>query len=303
MAKQTREQMGVKAGDKIVIKGKVSFARLDKAVTGEALAAENKRRASLGMLPTKEFRSVTIEEPEVVQGANTPLANYYAQNVYPAKSSGKNSMSFESKSLYPPQYGHIQNGTIVEIQDPERNPAQGQVIYLMITAFAPKGFNNLGSTFDAIVYDEGQIKFYEGNNSLAGFGAAMNMPVETLPAGATAQATAAPEQNNAFGGGQQGGFGGAPVNQPNQNQGFGNAPAQQQGGFGAPAQGGFGAPAGDPNQPAQQGGFGAPAQGNAFGVQDNQVAGNQGSPFGGGGNASPFGGASNAGQPTSNPFA
>ena len=239
--KQTREQLGVKAGDKIILKGKVTFARLDKVVTGEALAKENERRAKLNMLPTKEFRSVTIEDPEVVQGQGTPLAMYYGQSVYQSKSNGKNTMSFESKSLYPPQYGHMQDGKIVQIPDPQRNPAQGQEIYLMISAFAPKGFNNLGSTFDAIVFGEGEIKFYENNNALSGFGEALNMPVETLPTNGQPETQSQPEPEpvtaNGFGQGTQGGFGGAPVGQPNS---FGQA----------------------------QGGASNP-----FGVQDNDLAG------------------------------
>lgn len=297
MAKLTREQAGVKAGDKIILKGKVAFARLDKAVTGEALARENERRAKHGMLPTKEFRSITIEDPEIVQGAGTPLATYYGQSVYTANGTGKPSMTIESKSLYPPQYGHMVNGTVQEIADPQRNPATGQVVYVMISAFAPKGFNNLGSSFDAIIFDEGPIQFYEGNNSLAGFGQAMNMKVTPLPAVAE-QPIEQPLQ-------QAVGFGAQPVTQTAQAQtGFGQNPAAVQnqpvyGTFGQapvgdpnqPVQGGFGqAPINDPNQP-EQGGF-PPTNANPFGVQDADLAAS-GNPFGAG----------NSGNPGSNPFA
>lgn len=272
MAKQTREQLGVQPNDKIILKGRVTFARLDKAVTGEALAKENERRAKLGMLKTKEFRSVTIEEPVVVQGQDTPLANFHAQEVYNAKASGKPTMSFESKSLYPPQYGHMQeNGAVQEMEDPQKNPAQGQEVYLMISAFAPKGFNNLGSTFDAIVFPPGEIQFYEGKaNNLAGFGQAMNMPVQPLGNNGSGQPQPTQEP--------------APQEQP---VGVG-AGAGAQNGFN-----GFGqAPTGDPNQTNQSqngfGGFGQTDQQgqNGFGQQPQQgqdgAAGpfNQGSPFG-----------------------
>lgn len=276
MAKQTHEQLGVQAGDKIILKGKVAFARLDKLVEGQALDRENERRSKIGMLATKAFRSVSIEEPEMVQGEGTPLAQYYGQNIYQSKSTGKQTMSFESKSLFAPQFGHIQNGKVQEIADPGRNPAQGQVVYLMISAFSPKNFNNLGSTFDAVVYEEGPIDFYEGNNSLSGFGAAMNMPVESMPAGQTPapQTASQPEPNNGFG---------QPNQDPNQGQnGFGNAPVgdpnQNQGGFGQ----------GQPNQ--NQGG----QPNSPFGVQDKDVNGG-GSPFGGG--------AGNNGQRGNSPFA
>lgn len=304
MAKQTREQLGVQPGDKIVLKGKVAFARVDKAVTGEALARENERRAKLGMMKTKEFRSISIEEPEIVQGEGTPLANFHSQEVYTAKGTGKPTMSFESKSLFAPSYGHMQeNGSILEIADPEKNPAQGQVVYLMISAFAPKGFNNMGSTFDSIVFAPGEIKFYEGSNgSLAGFGQMMNMPVERMgnsaPQTQPVQETVPQEQlvgagvgvGAGFGQGQdqsfgvvgQGqGFGQAPTNDPNQQ------PETNQAGFGG-FSGGFGQP-----NPAQGQGTTDP-----FGVQEGSVP-NQGSPFGGG-NGAPFG---NNGQRGQSPYA
>lgn len=279
-AKQTREQLGVKEGDKIILKGKVAFARLDKAVTGDALARENERRARMGMLHTKAFRSVSIEEPEIVQGDGTPLANFYAQEVYNAKGSGKPTMSFESKSLFAPSYGHMQeDGTIQEMADPEKNPAQGQVIYLMVTAFKAKGFTNLGSTFDAIVYEKGNINFYEGKgNSLAGFGQAMNMPVQNMPSGGAqtqqTQENVAQEQQQPVGAGVgagagQGGFGQAPTGDPNQ-------PQTNQGGFGGFNQG--------QPQDQGQGGFGQAnpdqngANGNPFGVDGGSIS-NQGSPF------------------------
>lgn len=324
--KQTREQLGVKAGDQIIIKGRVAFARLDKPVSGQALKKENERRAKLGMLPTKEFRSLTIEDPTVVQGEGTPLAAFYGQKVYQNTANQKMTMAFESKSLYPPKYGHKKDGVIVEMPDPERNPAPGQVVYIMINAYAPKGFSNLGSSFDAIVFEEGEIKFYEGNNGLAGFGQAMNMAVAPLPA--------AVGQNN-----PQMGSGG--MNPPNHN-GFNQASQhnfnqESQGGFHQaptgsyeqPQNGGFGgAPTGDPNQFNQQNQanqfnqsnqgnfgqsnqFGQPNQGgfdqanqfngneqvnqkdNPFGVQDRDLAVN-GNPFGSGAGNS---------QRGSNPFA
>jgi hypothetical protein len=274
--KSTREQLGVKEGDKIILRGKVAFARLDKAVDGEALARENERRARLGMLHTKPFRSIVIEEPEIVQGQGIPLASYHGQEVYQAKGTGKPTMSFESKSLFAPSYGHIQeNGSILEIADPQKNPAQGQVVYLMVTAFKAKGFTNLGSTFDAVVFEKGAIQFYEGKgNSLAGFGQAMNMPVESMPmaVGQTAPPVNAPQEElvGAGAGQQQGGFGGfgqAPAADPNQGQ-------VNQGSFG-----GFGQV-----NPGQNG-----ATSNPFGVQGDAVT-NQGSPFGNG-------------QPGKNPFA
>lgn len=307
--KQTREQMGVKEGDQIVIKGKVSFSRLDKAVEGEALAKENERRSRLGMLHTKAFRSVSIEDPEVVQGGNTPLANFHGQDVYKAKGTGKPTMSLESKSLFAPSYGHIQeDGTVLEMADPQKNPAQGQIVYLMITAFKAKGFNNLGSTFDTVVFEKGPINFYEGKgNSLAGFGKAMNMPVESMPAVSYQEQPVNAPQGELVGAGvgagqNQGGFGGfsqAPTGDPNQgqgNQGFGGFnPNQGDGGFGQQNQGGFAQQNQGGFGQQNQGGFGQADAGqngvseNPFGVQGDQVS-NQSSPFANNGQrgASPY---------------
>ncbi|MCC2248939.1 hypothetical protein JUJ52_03070 [Virgibacillus sp. AGTR] len=262
MVKQRREQMGVQPGDEIVLKGTVTFARLDKPVTGEALVQENNRRARLGMSPIDEFRSITIENPEIVQGEGTPLANFHAQGVYQAKGTGKPTMGFESKSLYPPKYGHMQeDGSVQEIPDPQKNPSPGQVVYLLIRAYGKKGYNNLGSTFDNIVFAPGEINFYEGRgNGLEGFGKAMNMPVHPIKNDNTQNQ---PVQENV-----------------DQKQLVGAGAGQGQG-FGGFSQ----APAGDPNQPeTNQDGFAGFGQANGatnnpFGVQEGTIP-NQGSPFG-----------------------
>lgn len=225
MAKQSREQFGVKAGDRIILKGKAGFARIDKLVEGEALVQENERRKQNGMIVSdKPFRSIVIEEPEIVEGAGTPLANFHAQGVYTASKSGKPSMSFESKSKFAPEFGHMQDGKVVPIADPQKNPAPGQEIYLIIEAYQPKGQPKLGSTFNGIVYGEGEIKFYEGQggSALAGFGQALGIEV----AKGEAQAAPAEQPASAFAG-----FGQAPVVEGNDAPAanpFGAAPADGQ---------------------------------------------------------------------------
>lgn len=193
MAKQSREQLGVQNNDYIVIKGLVTFARLDKAVDGDALEKENARRRSQGrIVADKPFRSVTIEQPEIAYGQGTPLASFYGQQIYTTKD-GKQAMTFESKSPFAPKFGHLQNGTLVEIQDPMKNPNKGQEIYIKLEAYTPKGFNKMGSSFTQIVYGEGEIDFYEaGGGSLTGFGEALNVPVKPLE-----QTTTTPVNNNA----------------------------------------------------------------------------------------------------------
>lgn len=197
--RQTREQLGVKPGDKIVIKGEVSFAKIDKLVDGDALASENTRRAKHGMLAAdKPFRSISIENPVIVSGQGTPLATFYGQTVYANGKTGAQTMSIESKSMFAPTFGHIQNGKLVEIEDPKRNPDKGQVVYLMIEAYLPKGYNKLGSSFNAVVYEEGDINFYEAGGGLQGFGQALGLDVESLSSTPQAQPEVAQTQN-AFG--------------------------------------------------------------------------------------------------------
>lgn len=244
VVKLTREQLGVQKDDMIVIEGTVSFSRTDKLVEGEALVAENKRREGINMMKSdKPFRSISIVDPKIVKGEGTPLAQFHGQSVYQDKN-GKSAMSLESKSQFAPKYGHIQNGTLVEIADPMKNPAPGQKVLLFIQAYGSKSFSKMGSSFNAIVFPEGEIKFYEaanGGGGLAGFGEALNLPVQNLtgqapePANLLTQPTAPAQTEQPV----ANGFGAAPV-QPatptpepvtapsldKQFAGFGQAPAQ-----------------------------------------------------------------------------
>lgn len=176
MAKLTREQCGVAVGDTITIRGTVKFAKLDKPVEGKALDKVNARRVNKGMKETKAFRRITIKNPSIVEGQGTPLAKFYEQNIY------RNIMTLESKSLFPPSYKHIQDGEVVTIEDPKKNPVTGQEIMIQLSAFQSKGFTYLGSGLDAIIFPEGPIQFYEvsrAEENLPGFGESTNLLVDT----------------------------------------------------------------------------------------------------------------------------
>lgn len=176
MSRLTREQFGVALGDTIIIRGTVTFAKLDKPVNGKALDKVNQRRLKRGMKETKPFRRITIKNPSIIQGQGTPLAKFYEQNIY------RNKITLESKSLFPPVYKHVQNGDAVMIDDPQKNPAIGQEIMIQISAFQSKGFPYLGSGFDVIIFPEGPIQFYEASRAeenLSGFGKSIDLPVDT----------------------------------------------------------------------------------------------------------------------------
>lgn len=230
--KQTREELGVKKGDQIVIKGEVTFAKLDKPIDGAELEKQNAKRK----FKTGPYRTITIENLEIVAGQGTPLAQFHGQEVYTSKATNNQAFNMESKSPFAPVYGHIQeDGSVLEIEDPLRNPEKGQVVYLMINAFASKGYSNLGSTFDNVVFEKGDIEFYEGGgSSLAGFGKIMGIDVESAPA----DANQAPVEANT-----QQGFGQAPV-----------APAQETPAQEAPAPAAAPNPFGQtaPEAPAQE---------------------------------------------------
>ncbi|OMF76691.1 hypothetical protein [Paenibacillus glucanolyticus] len=176
MSKLTREQFGVALGDSILIRGTVKSAKLDKPVDGAALDKVNQRRLNKGMKKTKPFRRITIKNPSIVEGQGSPLAKFYEQNIY------RNKLTFESKSLFPPAYKHMQNGEAVIINDPQKNPATGQEIMIRISTFQSKGFPYLGSGIDAIIFPEGPIKFYEVSRAeehLPGFGISIDLPIDT----------------------------------------------------------------------------------------------------------------------------
>jgi len=168
--KQKMEDFGVKEGDQILLRGNVVYARIDKAIDGESLARDNERRRQNNqMLMEKPYRTITIEDVTIIQGENTPLANFQTQRIYEGKS-GRPNISFVSKSKYAPKYAHLQNGEVVQIPDPKKNPDVGQEVYLTITAFSVPNQPNIGSTFDAVMFGEGPIRFYESGGNLTGYG-------------------------------------------------------------------------------------------------------------------------------------
>lgn len=188
MSKLTREQLGVALGDTIIIRGTVKFANLDKPIDGKALDKVNQVRLKRGMKETKPFRRITLKNPSIMQGQGTPLAKFYEQSIY------RNKIVLDSRSLFPPAYKQIQNGKTVKIDDPQKNPAIGQEIMIQISAFQSKGFSNLGSGLDVIIFPEGPIKFYEASRAeenLPGFGKSIALPVDA-PAVNTRGFAAAP---------------------------------------------------------------------------------------------------------------
>ncbi len=162
--RQTREALGVKAGDQIVIRGKVAFSELATPVEGDRLTQKVERQKKLGMVypTTVPHRSVTITDVSVEpEFQGTPLATYHGQEIYVNKD-GKHAMTLESKSPFAPDFFHDQgDGKAVKITELPAELGVGQEVKVLITAFASKKYANLGSAFDAFVLPPGEINYYE----------------------------------------------------------------------------------------------------------------------------------------------
>lgn len=261
--KQTREAMGVQAGDRIYVKGYVKFARLDKLVEGKELEKTNSFRRSRGAMETGPYRSIRIENPEVVFGAGTPLANFHMQNNTWQDKDGTTLMELESKAPNPPNYGYfLDNGDIKQMVDPQKNPAVGQEVFIEIVAFKSKSYPNLGSSFNGIVFPNENIQYYQPNGGINGFAEAFGGKIIALTPEEIAQANtqnAEPEPNaNMNAGGYNQENANTYQNQPAPQQNFNQQAPQTQQNF---------------NQPASQPNFNQ--QANPFGQPDVQNQQNQ----------------------------
>lgn len=176
----TREQLGVQIGDQVVIKGYVRYARIAEKIDGAELERENANRLKQGRpAATAPFYHLVITSPEIIAGQGTPLAKFYEQRFYRKEGTDIVTIDFESKTVLPIPYGQMTDDytAYMPINDPGKNPAEGQEVFLTITAFGDKDdkTKKMGSTFDAIIYGPGEIKFYEGGDRLANFGKALNL--------------------------------------------------------------------------------------------------------------------------------
>lgn len=166
--RQTREALGVKAGDEVIIRGTVAFSEIAEKVEGDRLAQKVERQKKMGMIyPTdKPHYSLSIVDVSVdpkYQG--TPLAKFYGQEVYTNKDN-QTAMTLESKSPFAPKIFHNQgDGKAVEITKLPAEFGQGQEVQLLVRAFASKKFANLGSAFEAILLPAGDIKYYTSGAS------------------------------------------------------------------------------------------------------------------------------------------
>lgn len=171
--RKTREELGVKPGDTIVISGTVAYARLLNKISGAELEKDIKERQSRNQIPINDpYYSVTLEDVEISRGANTPLAIFTGQSVYTRKS-GKKAISLTSKSAFPVTFFHeTGNGQAVQIT-PDAEFAVGQKISILIKAFMPKSFNRMSSSPQSVLIPEGEIQYYTASGAAAdlnGFG-------------------------------------------------------------------------------------------------------------------------------------
>lgn len=224
----TREQLGVQPKDSIAIKGNVSYSRILTKVEGEELKEADARRAQKNQIVIgKPYYSITITNPVVTHGAGTPLATFHEQSIYTNKN-GEPAMSFTSKSAIPIRFYQLAEDGSAHPVTFEAELGQNQEVWLLIDAYRPKNFNNIGSTFSAVMVPAGEIKYYQSGiaNDLAGFGVApsptqnagqsvpqpnLGVPTQTQPMQNQTQTQAVPTQAPFQQAANQ-----APTQQPNQ---------------------------------------------------------------------------------------
>lgn len=198
MTKKTREEMGVKAGDKIIIKGIVTFSEVATRVEGQRLDDKIKREEGRGAkFPvTVPHYAIAIEDVEVGdEYKGTPLANYHGQEVYLNKA-GKSAMGMVTKSPFKPNVYHIQaDGKALQLEL-EAELGKGQPVELLVEAFGSKTYAKLGSSFSALKLPQGNIKMYSSsaNSEIEAFGLEMVdvAPVQSPYGGAAVATVEAP---------------------------------------------------------------------------------------------------------------
>lgn len=194
--KLTREQLGVKLGDQIVIKGEMTFSRVFNRIEGEEFQKDVERRRAAGRIPeTGPYFTLSIKNPVITSGADTPLAKFHEQGFYSNKNTGELTLSLTSKSSMPVGAFQLQDdGTAIPIQL-EGELAQGQEVYVLINTFKSKNYANLSSSFSALMFPVGPINYYKSgiSQALAGFGVKQGVAPTTTAAAAPAQ-PAAPVQ-------------------------------------------------------------------------------------------------------------
>lgn len=163
MTKSSLEQLGVKAGDRIIVKGKIAFSEIATRVEGKRLEDKVKRQKARGFMypDDKPHYAISIVDVDILpEYKGTPLATYYGERTYPNKE-GKYALSLTSTSPFPPRIFHNrEDGKAVRIQELPAEFAVGQEVQVLIDAYQPKNFARLGSSFSALLLPAGDISYY-----------------------------------------------------------------------------------------------------------------------------------------------
>lgn len=319
------EEFGVKPGDIAIVQGEVVFSSLTKKDTRQTPNSHIKQEPNY---------NISIVNPVVKSGA--PAMKEFVESKFYVSKSGQHQGQTQFTARSTGKFAPRIFDTVV--RKPNGDPADailtggelaaGQTVQVMINAFDPKKYDNVGTSLSGVlVKDLNNIQYYNnaGSNVAAfGFQPNPNAPASLQEPAPQAQPQT-PQANPQLGNPAQ--FG-----QPNatQNQGFGVNPAAQPqtqaGAFGAqtaanqPQNGAFGQPPVQPNtfgaqptapQTPQNGAFGTqPAnaqpnapQNGAFGTQPANTQSNagQGNAFGQQAPAAPQGDVFGNPAPTANP--
>lgn len=194
MAKKSLEELNVKSGDKIIVRGKVSFSEIAERVEGEKLEKKIKKQESIGIKypETKPHFALALVDVSVHEDyTGTPLATYIGQDVYQNKHQ-KAALNLVTKSPFAPNIYLKQADGSARKVELEAELAPDQEVEVLIEAYTPKNWNRMGASFNAVLLPTGEIKYYSNNASseIEAFG--LKPSVETAPAQATAPVESAP---------------------------------------------------------------------------------------------------------------
>jgi hypothetical protein len=217
----------LREGEQILVRGKISFSRLQRLVEGEALVKSIAQARLRGALYPTDVPHTTINlvDAQVVfanPAAPTPEEQFVQEKIYAVKSgdhAGKAGFNIDNKSSFLP--------TVLEM-DPEnpgqyrqlvleRDLASGLEVTLVLQVFKPKTYEKRGLGLQQVVLNE-PVRYYASGvdaSVLAARGIVVNGGIRSVAAADSTAAAAAPIAADAdFGGGY------VPANSQTDGNGF-----------------------------------------------------------------------------------
>lgn len=180
-------------GKSVLIRGKLSFARLTRTIDGEELVKSNQRKLANGMSPIdKPHTTATITQAEVLfaDPANPTLEEQFvSERRYLSKThpdTGPN-YSIDSKGTQLPVIAipSAKNDGTYDQDVSGQELARDIDVTLVLRTYKPKNYNNRGLALEQVIVNEAP-RYYAASASteqLAARGIVFNAPPRALQAG------------------------------------------------------------------------------------------------------------------------